>query len=451
MLQSGVLMRTTSNFRKAGRDERGGALLTSLIIMSLLAAVSMTVLAVVTHESRIAGSDLRRTQTFYAAAASSEKMTSDFSALFTKTSHPTQTQLNAIAANYPSELVSEGFSFSKPDGSANQSITVDAAAPAGLITIPTGAFSGLMATVNPYLMDTTVRQTASGAEVHLQRRINNYLVPIFQFGMFSNEDIELYPLPSMAINGRVHANGNIYASGFTSMTFQAKVTTAGEFVTDVWRNGTAVGSSNVFMKVGSINVPITMGSMVNGPNISGTTTGQRGFWPGSPNGTINSSWNTTSVAAAQTGVANQFGGQLITRSTGGAALLLPMQIEGNFTREIIKRRLPSDTLVLSNSRYHSKAEVRILLDDEGVSGDAAGISAGGVNLSTFVPDPLPNTALNASINANGGGRALWRILDNNTNVNNSYNETTTSYVLQAQPSPSPAIQADTVRSTMAPP
>ena len=80
-------MRTiTSNFRKAGRDERGGALLTSLIIMSLLAAVSMTVLAVVTHESRIAGSDLRRTQTFYAAAASSEKMTSDFSALFTKTS-----------------------------------------------------------------------------------------------------------------------------------------------------------------------------------------------------------------------------------------------------------------------------------------------------------------------------------------------------------------------------
>src|SRR5438477_6222941 len=98
MLQSGVLMRTTSNFRKAGRDERGGALLTSLIIMSLLAAVSMTVLAVVTHESRIAGSDLQRTQTFYAAAAASEKMTSDFSALFTKTSHPTQVQLNAIAA-----------------------------------------------------------------------------------------------------------------------------------------------------------------------------------------------------------------------------------------------------------------------------------------------------------------------------------------------------------------
>jgi hypothetical protein len=49
-------------FCESRPHERGGALLTSLIIMSLLAAVSMTVLAVVTHESRIAGSDLRRTR-----------------------------------------------------------------------------------------------------------------------------------------------------------------------------------------------------------------------------------------------------------------------------------------------------------------------------------------------------------------------------------------------------
>src|SRR5437763_7218376 len=142
--QKEPVMRTNMHPAINRRDnERGAALLTSLIIMSLLAAVSMTVLAVVTHESRIAGSDLQRTQTFYAAAASSEKMTSDFSALFTKTSHPTQAQLDAIAAAYPSELVTEGFSFSKPDGSPNQSITPDAAAPSGMVTIPSGAFSGL--------------------------------------------------------------------------------------------------------------------------------------------------------------------------------------------------------------------------------------------------------------------------------------------------------------------
>ena len=96
--------------------ERGAALATALIVMSLLSAISMTVLAVVTHESRIAGSDLQRTQTFYAAAASIEKMTSDFCALYARTSRPTTTDFNTIAAAYPTELTGEGFSFTKPDG-----------------------------------------------------------------------------------------------------------------------------------------------------------------------------------------------------------------------------------------------------------------------------------------------------------------------------------------------
>ena len=65
----------------------------------------------------------------------------------------------------------------------------------------------------------------------------------------------------------------------------------------------------------------------------------------------------------------------LTGTTGGAKLLLPMQLEGNFTREIIKRRLPNDTPTLSDSRYHTKSSIRILIDDEGVT-DAAGIPSG---------------------------------------------------------------------------
>src|SRR5215471_14136211 len=94
---------TTADPRLSSRaNERGAALATSLLILSLLACVSMTVLAVVTHEARIAGSDLQRTQTFYAAAAGLEKMTADFSDLFTRTSRPSTAQLNTISASYPS-------------------------------------------------------------------------------------------------------------------------------------------------------------------------------------------------------------------------------------------------------------------------------------------------------------------------------------------------------------
>jgi hypothetical protein len=174
------------------------------------------------------------------------------------------------------------------------------------------------------LIDTTARQTATGAEVHLQRRINNFLVPIFQFGMFSNDDLEVHPGPQFTFNGRVHANGNLYVSGTT--TFLSKVTTANELVVDVLRNGSTHDQA-MNIKVGATMVPLTMGSATSGPNFSGATSGNRGFFPGSPNGSANASWDTASVAAAS-GVANRFGGQVLTRSTGGVPLLLPMQLEG---------------------------------------------------------------------------------------------------------------------------
>src|ERR1700682_355199 len=113
---------TTTSRSDSMTSERGAALATSLIVLSLLGAISMTVLAVVTHETRIAGSDLQRTQTFYAGAAAIEKMTGDFCALYARTSRPTQADYDAIAANYPAELVNEGFSFTKPDGSPNQTL-----------------------------------------------------------------------------------------------------------------------------------------------------------------------------------------------------------------------------------------------------------------------------------------------------------------------------------------
>ncbi len=171
-------------------------------------------------------------------------------------------------------------------------------------------------------------------------------------------------------------------------------------------------------------MPLTMGSMFSGPNIVGSTPGQRGYFPTSPDGTINAAWDSTSVAPATTGVPNQFGGQLQTRSTGAAPLLLPLQLNGNATWEVIKRRTPADPQVVRDSRYHSKAQIRILIDDEApASADDSGIPAGqGVALSQFDPLPLPNLAA-----ASNGGRALWRIADDG-----NYQDTAATCVLQEQ-------------------
>lgn len=429
----------------ARRGERGAALPMALIILVLLAVIAMTVMAVASSEIRIAGSDLQRTQTFYASAAAMEKMTSDLSDLFSRTSHPTAAQLYRIQNSPPPELVNMGFTF-------NQQLTLDNDALAALrrsqgitddafpyVNIPSGPYAGLSATISPYLMTSTATQAGTDAQVALQRQVNSYLIPLFQFGMFSDEDVELHPGPAFTFNGRVHANGNIYVNG--NVRFLSKVTTANEFVTDVFRNGSPKTASTLSMQVGSVNSPITMGSVWGGPLFPGATSGQRGFSPNSPTGTANTDWESVSVAAAQTGFFNQFGGQLLTRTTGAVPLLLPMQLGGNPTREIIKRSRPDDTQILGQSRYQNKAQIRILIDDESKPlPDASGIPAGqGVALSSFVPATLPEgVAPN-----NGGGRALWRIKDDGT-----YLDTSATALKQGN---STGALADTVRGVKAMP
>jgi hypothetical protein len=429
--------------------ERGAALAIALLMMVLLSAIALGVLAVVTGDTRIAGSDLKRTEACYASAASIEKMTNEFSALFAHTSRPSLSQLHNIELNYPPELIAEGYTFSDHTIALN----TDALAAMGTnpsATIPYGPFAGLIANLKPYTLTTTAQSAM--AQCKITRDMNNYLIPLFQFGMFSDGDIELHPGPPFTFNGRVHANGNIYVNG--SVKFLAKVTTANELIYDVLRNGSTRSGATVSMQVGSINVALNKGSMNGGPNLPAATAspaGQRGYFPTSPSGTINTSWNVTSVVAAVSGTANQFGGQLLTRTTGAAPLKLPLQMDNNPTRELIKRRMPNDSpdptipSALSDSRYHSKATIRILIDDESLATtDASGIPAGqGVALSTFDPLPLPNAALSTSPTANGGGRALWRVNDVNTSFSNSYNETANSFVQQQQNGS--ALQADTVR------
>ena len=386
----------SSSAAEPNRGERGAALVIAIIVMALIAGIALATLAVVSNEAKIAGSDLKRTQAFYAAATGMEKMTSDFSALFSRTSNPTQAQLNTIAANFPVELRNEGYSPS-------QTLEMDLVAlfrmrqSQGIInnafptvTLPHGPFAGLSASVAPYRLTSTVTHTNTGTQVALEREVNNYLIPLFQFGMFSDKDIELHPGPAFVFNGRIHTNGNLYLNG--NVTLRDKVTVANELVYDVLRNNSARTDANVSMVVNSINVRLKMGSVMGGPDLLGSILGGRGFFPGSPGGTDNTDWKTTSVAAPQAGTDNQFGGQLLTRQTGAEPLRLPLQLGGSSPRELIKRGIAGEAVanpVLYESRYHTKAQIRILIDDEGNPADAAGIPAGqGVNLSEFDPIAL---------------------------------------------------------------
>ena len=395
--------------------ERGAALAIAIIIVAILAVVAMTALAFSSTEARIAGSDLQRTQTFYATTTAMEKMTNDFSNLFHIKMRPTVADMNAIAADQPDELYDEGFRF-------QQTLEEDTARLAEMratqnlpgtiyprVNIPDGPYAGLNSSIIPYKLSSTGTMESTGTQVELEREFNNYLVPLFQFGMYSNEDLEFAPGTLLTFNGRIHSNRNIYA--LRNLKFFNRVSMAGEFIRSARRDGaanTSSGNDQVWFQVNGVDVQSTKGSMmtdgtvVGGPNLVGATAGQRGYFPNSPNGVTNPNWETESIKPAN-GTVNRFGGQVVTNTTGANQLKTPLELSGNSPAEIIKRALPSDTEILSTSRYHNKAQVRILVDDETAGSGAtnvAGIPAGkGVLLSTFMPSVL------------GGGDALRVISD----------------------------------------
>lgn len=403
-------------FERVGnkRNEQGAALAITIVVVAILSVIALTALAFSSSEARIAGSDLQRMQTFYATEASLENLTNEFSNLFRKKMRPTNADLASLASVQPPELISEGFTFT-------QSLTEDSAKltemqtiqglPSNVyprVNIPEGPFAGLYATIVPYKIS-SVGTYKTGTQVKLERDFNNYLVPIFQFGIFSNEDIEFSPGIQMTFNGRVHSNQNIYA--LTNVKFLSRLTMGGELVREANPAGlpnTFNGKNNVFIEVNNQNVFINKGSVeangatVGGPNFLGSVSGGRGHFPGRPNGVPYSLWDSESVRSAN-GTDGRFGGQILTNSTGATQLKLPLQLGGNSPVELIKRALPTDSEVVSTSRFHTKAQIRILIDDEAAGSgvnNAAGIPDGkGVLLSSFNPIPL------------NGGNALRAVSD----------------------------------------
>ncbi|HEV7890792.1 MAG TPA: hypothetical protein VGP08_09145 [Pyrinomonadaceae bacterium] len=407
------------------RGERGAALAMTMMIMALVGVITIGVLSVVKNEARVAGSDMRRMKAFYASEAGLEKMTSDFSGLFQRTAKPTTAELDAIADDPPKELVDlEGFKFKqslKRNTALLEQMKAEHDGKSPTTTIPNGPFSGMFASVEPFHLTSVATHLATKTQVRLERDVNNYMVPLFQFATFSDKDLEFWPEPPMTFNGRIHANGNIYFGG--DITFLDRVTTAGEAVRDVLRNkatntslvGNFYASKPRFVFTPDPDVPtvtitakMTKGSVTNGPNLAQPRTDNRGNYPGSPGGTDNTTWKTTSIKPLD-GTDNQFGTMLKTASTGARQLLLPLQLDGQSPVEIIKRSLPDDNATMEQSRYHNKAEIRIIIDDEDAgdggligSPNVAGIGAGkGVKLSQFIPEELGGSALRV-INDSGG-------------------------------------------------
>jgi len=197
-------------------SEEGFALTISLLVSVLLIMLGLSAVTISTTEIRIAYNHRSGVQAFYIAEAGIEKGTAELGALLSAGEIPSDANLATLSQDPPDF---DNFSFS------NYEISRDGEAEVSSIT--TGPYSGLVALIQPYLIESEVLGP-SGARKMVEQTIEHLLIPIFQFGVFYDGDLEILPGPSMTFEGRVHTNNDLFTASWSTLSYNSKTTSAGE-------------------------------------------------------------------------------------------------------------------------------------------------------------------------------------------------------------------------------
>ena len=119
------------------------------------------------------------------------------------------------------------FSFQNFSGDADR-VEISYSA-AGRFEVSSGTYKGLRGNKSKLRIISNAKSRYSEASPvgSVYQDIELLRVPIFQFAIFYNVDLEIDNLPVMTITGPVHCNTNVYLNPVNTLTFKGDVTSAG--------------------------------------------------------------------------------------------------------------------------------------------------------------------------------------------------------------------------------
>jgi hypothetical protein len=280
--------------RKLGAED-GSTIVLSLLVLVLLAAFVALAVTRSVNETIATTNDAAETRAFSAAEASLEVMTRTFKKIFDEKLAPEAPDLLRVQNTSPLNFSPGEFS----DYSFEQ--LVRQTGNSRIVDIAGGTWKGLKALRDEWMFQTTATDTRTGVQVVLRRWIFNNRIPLFQFGVFYNDDAEFHPGPRFNFGGRVHTNSNIFLMASTGLYFSSKVTASGRVITDVARNGTPWNHWNdqVYIRDASgnyVRLRHCMGSVLtqsyNNADCNSPVSGPPVFGSGYPTLRQNTNWNT---------------------------------------------------------------------------------------------------------------------------------------------------------------
>jgi len=193
------------------KNENGFAAVIALVMVAMLTLLGLAALSGSDDELSIATNELQEMKAFYAAEAGMEIAASMLVDEFDSTGRPptlmpTSTkEINNCQVTYTTN----------DDGPAEQRV------------LNNGTLAGLHALVKSYTIQANAVNSIDKTNVQLTQNFETGLVPIFQFAVFYNNNLEIAPGPDMTLLGRVHTNGNLYIQSNNSLDIDSYVTTTG--------------------------------------------------------------------------------------------------------------------------------------------------------------------------------------------------------------------------------
>ena len=211
--------------------EKGSAIVIALFVLALISVFVALALTRTATEAAAVGNEAAESRTLYAAQGGLEVMTRNFNKIFETKLNPTALdQAKVVSPDVPGLSTTTG-------GIYNFAPELDQTSASVPVVLTDKAYAGLYAIRDNWRLRTTVTDP-NGVQVQLTRNILNNRVPIFQFGIFYDDDLELFRPPRFSFGGRVHSNRHFFLSpGSEGVYFDSKVTAAGQIITESWRNG----------------------------------------------------------------------------------------------------------------------------------------------------------------------------------------------------------------------
>ena len=318
-------MRRFKKIVELSKCESGFVLPLAAILSLILAVSGATYLSLSTYEVKSVRNRVRKSQAFYVAESGIKYGILRLQMLLN--SNPdsvSQADLDGISPPNIDGYIFDEFKIEKQGGDTVKVV------------------QGLTATAQAYKITSQARSVDSVSvgshttQARIVQIVEDQIFHSFQFGVFYNQDLEIQPGPPMTFTGRIHSNEDIYLECGTTLSIDARLTSA---------KGIYKGSKSGDSSSG--------GGIVRIKDTSGVYQ------------VMNFDSKDPDWAAKADSV---WGGKVQSQAHGIKELTLPIPTPEN-PHQIIERVNPSDPLALKERKLHYQADLSII---DGVAYDNSG-------------------------------------------------------------------------------